>query len=370
MGFLPETIGPFSTTQIIMAAILLGITYVAMFMLSGFLAFGFVFPIWMFICALMTVIVIIALLTLAIIGYIRWGPEGFVFARARKAGNAVAIDVELGSSNADFVIMEKENPKDVVLKDEVEGIKVDPAMLDSYCKPMSFPKGLDIYIFTFYNYMAQSIQNHAAFKCIEDDFKSDNRKILQFLSIKEYSELLSCPEHYLERNALVKLNKYFTLREQRDSDGNPIFADTEKRTIKMVHVRRFETWIPITDDSGKPLIKPDGTPAMRFGMMEQDITLSDMLKAIYEARYDISRMPIPGGLIAGSEAFKNNSVAYSSQHLSHVLMLYYSKMLEQFENRDKLLTYGIVGMMLLIGGGVSIYVISLAFKMFAGGSAA
>jgi hypothetical protein len=86
-----------------------------------------------------------------------------------------------------------------------------------------------------------------------------------------------------------------------------------------------------------------------------------MLQAIHEARHDINRMPIPGGLIAGTEAFKNNSVAYSSQHLSHVLMLYYSKIMDKFAGKIDIVMYGIAGMMILVGGAVAIYVISMAF---------
>ncbi|MCK9570317.1 YhdT family protein [Candidatus Pacearchaeota archaeon] len=372
MGLIPPTFGPFDTRHLLIGLLVLICTYAAMFVLAGFLSFGFVFPIWMFISCVMTVIVIIAVLFLTIFGYMRWGPEGFLFAKARKTGLAVAIDTELGSSKAEFVLMEKENPKDVVLKDEEAGIKVDPAMLDSNCKPMSFPLGLDIYIFTFYNYMSQSIQNHAAFKVIEEDFQNNpKRDILRFLSIKEYSELLSDPEHYLERNALIKLNKYFTLREAYDEKGDPVYTDEEKRAVKMTHVRRYNAWIDDLGQDGKPIIierNGEFVPSKHWGLVEEDITLSEMMQALHEARHDINKMPIPGGLIAGTEAFKYNSVAYSSQHLSHVLMLYYSKIIEDLKGKVELLTYGIVAMMILVGGAVAIYVISMAFQMFSKGA--
>jgi hypothetical protein len=361
MGWLPSTIGPFDVRHLIVGGIILVCTYVAMFMLRDLLYFGFVFPIWMFVCAFITACVIFAILIMTIYGYIRWGPEGFLFAKARKSGLGVAIDTELGSSNSEFILMEKENPKDVVLRDEEAGIKVDPAMLDSYCKPMSFPSGLSIYIFTFYNYMAQSVQNHAAFRVIEEDFlHNPKREILRFLAIKEYVELLSDPEHYLERNAMIKLNKYFSMREKRDDKGE-IIKGEDNKTPQMTHVRRYETWIedPGTDADGKPL--------KHWGLVEQDISLPEMMQAIYQSRHDINQMHIPGCLIAGTEAFKYNSVAYSSQHLSHVLMLYYSKIVEDLKHKVDLLTYGIVAMMILVAGGVAIYVISMAFHMFAGG---
>jgi hypothetical protein len=304
MGLLPQNIGPFDIKHIVIGAILTLVTYVAMFVLSGYLSFGFVFPIWMFVCALMTVVVIVAILILTIIGYIRWGPEGFIFAKARKTGTGVGIDAELGSMKCDFYLMEKDNPKDVVLSDETCGVKVDPPMLDTHCKPMAFAYGLDIYITTYYNYMAQSITNHAAFKVIEDDFQSNpKREILRFLSIKEYVELLSDPEHYLERNAMIKLNKYFTLREAMDENGDVKYTDSPdckgKPVPKMIHVRRYETWIDDVDNNNNPIMEDngDGTFSQRrhWGLVEKEISVPEMLQAIYMARHDVNQMPIQIG---------------------------------------------------------------------------
>jgi len=365
MGFLPATIGPFDIRHLLIGGVITVCTYVAMFVLSGYLSFGFVFPIWMFVCAMMTVIVIVAILSLTIMGYLRWGPEGFLFAKARKTGVGIGIDAELGSLKCDFYLMEKENPKDVVLKDETCGVKVDPPMLDTHCKPMSFAYGLDVYITTYYNYMAQSITNHAAFKVIEDDFNSNpKREILRFLSIKEYVELLSDPEHYLERNAMIKLNKYFTLREAYDANGDVVYTDPTKKTIKMIHIRRYESWIDDVDEKGNAVMEDNGdgtfSQTRHWGLVEKEISVPEMLQAIYAARHDINQMPIPGCRIAGIEAFKNNSVAYSSQHLSHVLMLYYSKIMEDMRGKLDFWMYIVAIVAIIIAGGVSMYIIGLA----------
>lgn len=343
-------IGPFDLRHIIIGALIILVVGVAMFLLKQFLSFGFVLPIWMLVIIFMTISVIIAVLLLTIMGYNRWGPEGFLFATARKKDIPIGVDVELGSSKAEFYLMEKEDPKDIVLKDEEAGTKVDPAMLDSHCKPMAFPLGLDIYILTYYNFMAQSIQNHAAFKAIIDDFETNpKREVLRFLTNKEYCELISDPEHYLERNATVKLNKYFTAREMLDSDGNTVYSDQERKIPKITHVRRFETVV-----NGETVL------------MEQDISLSEILRALHIAREEVARMPIVPGLIAGTEAFKNNSVAYSAQHLSHVLMLYYSKIMDDMKGKLDIMTYAIAGLLILVGGGVVIYIISIAAKNFGG----
>ena len=181
---------------------------------------------------------------------------------------------------------------------------------------------------------------------------------LNFLSIKEFVELVSDPEHYLQRNALVKLNKYFkiaprmkvikdhTTGEER-IEPELVMDKNGKPTAKLTYVREFQA---IDSETGQPK------------WVEQDLDLPEMMQLIARARQDISAMPIMGGLIAGTEAFKYNSVPYSSQHLGHVLMLYYTKMMDELKSKIDILTYGVVGLMLLCGTGVAIYIISMAFK--------
>jgi hypothetical protein len=337
-------VGPFDLKDIIIGAAIIIVTAVAMFLLKGVLYFGVVLPIWILVIILISLVVIIFMLVLTIMRYLRFGKEGFLFATARRQGKAVYIDAELGSDIAEFVLSEKVNPKDVVLKDEESGIKVDPSLLDSYSKPMRFPGGLDVYIYSYYNFMPQSVRNHAAFATIKIYFDTKCRE-LNFLSIKEFIELISDPEHYLERNALIKLNKYFKVSEQRDKDGNVVMMQ-DGQTPKLTYVRQFLA------------IDPD---TKQEKWIEQDISLPQMIQLISTARKDISVLPIMGGLLAGNEAFKYNSVAYSSQHMGHVLMLYYTKLVDEMKGKIEILTYGIVALMILIGGGVAIYIISQAF---------
>ena len=342
-------VGPFDLMQLIIGAVVIIVVGIAMFLLKGMLSVGITLPIWILVIILVTILVAIFLLVSTIMGYLRFGKEGFLFATARKKGQAVYIDAELGSEVADFVLGEKKNPKDVVLKDEESGIKVDPSLLDQYARPMRFPGGLDIYINSFYNFMPQTIRNHAAFKAIKQYFDTQCKE-LNFLSVKEFVELISDPEHYLERNCLIKLNKYFKLREMKDADGNTL-QDRDGQT-RFTYVRQFQ----VIDEKTKTA-----------KWIEQDISLPMMIQLIAKARQDISVLPVLGGLLAGNEAFKYNSVSYSSQHLGHVLMLYYTKMMDELKAKVDLLTYGIVALMILIGGAVCIYVISMAFGKGAGG---
>jgi hypothetical protein len=344
--------GPFSGKHVLIGGMIIVVTCIAMFFLKNILGFGIVLPLWIMVAVIITIMVIISILILTIMGYLRWGAEGFLFAKARKEGKGVYIDCELGSEVGEFVLAEKSSPKDVVLLNEDSGIKVDPSMLDSYAKPLRMPLGLDLYIYSYYNFMPQTIRNHAAFKEIKKYFDTQCRE-LNFLSIKEFIELISTPEHSLEHNAMNMLNKYFKLSpsmavttnaETGEEEATPIMVldDEGKQYQKFTYVRQF--------------MKEDGT------WVEQDLDLSQMEQLIAKARTDIAVMPIMGGLLTGTEAFKYNSVAYSSQHLGHVLMLYWQKLLEDDRRKIEWLTIGVTALLILCGAGFAIYAASMAFS--------
>jgi hypothetical protein len=346
--------GPFDIKHLVIGGIIILVTGIAMFMLKGLLSFGLVIPLWMIVIIIISTMVIVAILVMTITGYLRYGSEGFLFAKARKNGTGVYIDAELGSDVADFVLAEKASPKDVVLKDEESGIKVDPSLLSSNARPLRFKGGLDVYIYSYYNFMPQTIRNHAAFAAINRYFENECHE-LNFLSIKEFVELISDPEHFLERNATIKLNKYFKITEAKNPDDSTKIGDDGKTPL-FTYARRYEDWI-------EEYTEADGTVIPRHrGLIEQDISLPNMIQLIAKARQDVSVMPIMGGLIAGTEAFKYNSVAYSSQHLGHVLMLYYTKMMEDLKGQIETWMY-IIGLVAIIGAiGVSVYIASMAFK--------
>lgn len=354
-------VGPFSGKHVIVGGLIIVVTCVAMYLLKGILGFGIVLPLWILISVVIALMVIFAILILTILGYLRWGAEGFLFARARKEGKPVYIDCELGSEVGEFVLAEKSTPKDVVLLNEDSGIKVDPSMLDSYAKPLRMPLGLDLYIYSYYNFMPQTIRNHSAFKSVKQYF-DNNCKELNFLSIKEFVELISTPEHSLEHNAMNMLNKYFKLSpamsvvidpETKEETLVPMMVRTSEgnEIQKYTYVRQFHT----IDDKGNER------------WVEQDLDLPEMIQLIAKARKEVSALPLLGGLLTGTEAFKYNSVAYSSQHLGHVLMLYWQKMIEDNKKTIEWLTIGITALLILCGAGFAIYVASMAFSKMGGG---
>ena len=348
-------IGPFDLKHIVISLAIIIVTTTAMYMLKQPLSFGITIGLWLLITIGIAIIAILFLLIITIMGFFRYGKEGFLFARARKEGLPVIIDAELGSDNADFVLGEKASPKDVIFKDEESGVKIDPSLLSSDARPLRFQMGLDVYIYCFYNFMPQSIRNHAAFAAIETYFKTKCQE-LNFLSIKEFCELISDPEHFLEHNASIKLNKYFKLKPKKetvkDAAGNIIgvteVLDKDNKPV-MIHVRQFEEIDPATNEKR---------------WVEQDMTLSQMISSIAKARSDVSQLPVLGGYIAGTEAFKNNSVAYSSQHFSHALMLYLKKINDEWMKKLDYTTIGYAALM--ICGGITI-ILAIIFVLAPGG---
>ena len=340
-------IGPFDLKHLVIVAAITIVTWVAMYLLKGLLSFAFMVALWILVGVLVTVVMVIALLAITIVGYLRFGREGFLFAQARKTGVPVFIDAEIGSLNAEFILGEKANPKDVVLSDETSGIKLDPSLMAANANPLRFNGGLDIFSNAYYNFQAQSVRNHAAFQEMDRYFTSDKCKDLNFLTMKEFSELVSCPEHYLQHNAYTKLNKYFKVAEKLDANGNPVMVQNENGEMvpKLTYVREFR------------VTQEDGTEKW----IEQDLDLPEMIRKIAEARRDLAVMPIMGGYLTLTEAFKNNSVSYSAQHLAHVLMLYKKKLEDEFAKKLEWMTVGIAALMILCGCGVCIYIISMAY---------
>ena len=76
--------GPFSGKHVIIGGLIIVVTCVAMFFLKGILGFGIVLPLWILVSVVITIIVIFAILILTILEYLRWGAEGFLFARMEK----------------------------------------------------------------------------------------------------------------------------------------------------------------------------------------------------------------------------------------------------------------------------------------------
>lgn len=300
-------IGPFETKYLLGAGLIIAAIIAAMFLLRTYLSLAIVLSLWIIIASVVTILVIIALLIVTVFSFWKWGKEGFMFAQARKDGIPVYLDAELGSDNADFVLGEKQNPKDVMLKDTESGIKLDPSLFSADARPMRLPLGLDLYIYSYYNYMPQSIRNHAAFKTIKD-YKDHECKDLAFLSDKEFIELVSDAEHFLRHNAQQKINKYFKL-VSFEQDGKTVTKNVRQFLDENKDSPSFGNWI------------------------EQDIQVDHVVQLISKARNDIAKLPILGGLIAGNEAFRYNSVPYSSQHLGHAFMLIKEKLNEEWAKK-------------------------------------
>lgn len=298
-----------------------------LFMFKGIIGFPLALPLYLLLMiALVPVIIIIILLNILLKIY-KFGKEGFVFMRARNDGLPVLVDVEIGTNNAEFVVGEKKNPKDITFEDEASGVKVDPTLISAYTDPLRFPNGLEVFGYSYHNWLPATTKNHLAFKAIVEYRHADAEiKELDFLPDKEFIELISKPEHFLEADLKTRISKYF--KSRKDASGN------------VKYFRQYEK---------------DGK------WFEQEIDVPEIMRIIQKAKGDITHLPIATGYYSMNEAFKYNSVAYSAQHLAQLKILIEQMAQEKWLKMMNWIQYGIVALMILCGAGFAIYIASMAF---------
>jgi hypothetical protein len=304
----------------------------ALFLMKGVIGFVIGLPLYMLLGAAVIPGVIIMILLNILLKIRRYGKEGFVFMQARNDGLPVLIDVEIGTGNAEFVVGEKANPKDITFKDESSGVKIDPSLVSAHAEPLRFPNGLDIFGYAYHNWLPQTTRNHLAFKAIiEYRHRDEEMKQLDFLPDKEFIELISKPEHFLDADLKTKVGKYF--KTKKDDAGAPKYY------------RQYSEMV--------------GNEVKWF---EEEIEIPEIIRLINKAKGDITNLPIATGYFSMNEAFKYNSVAYSAQHLSQLKILIEKLADEKYAKLMNWMQYGIVGLMLLCGTGVCIYLASMAFN--------
>jgi hypothetical protein len=305
---------------------------VVLFLLKGVLGFVIGLPLYLLLMIAVIPLIAIVILLNILLKIFKFGKEGFTFMRARNDGLPVLVDVEIGTNNAEFVVGEKNNPKDITFKDEESGVKVDPSLVSAYTEPLRFPGGLEIFGYAYHNWLPQTTRNHLAFRAIiEYRHTDDEVKELDFLPDKEFIELISKPEHFLDADLKTKISKYF--KSKKDDDG----------TIK--YFRQY--------------MEKDKDGIDKW--FEQEIDIPEITRLIQKAKADITRLPIATGYYSMTEAFKHNSVAYSAQHLAQLKILIEQMADEKFSKLINWMQYGIVGLMILCGAGFAIYIASMAF---------
>jgi len=305
------------------------IVLVIIFFMKGFLSFIIGVPIWILAMALVVVLLGIFIPVNILMSFFRYGKEGFTFMNARKNGKPVLVDVEIGSNNAEFVVGDKENPKDPLFKDEASGVKVDPSLVSAYAEPLRFPGGLEIYGYAYHNWLPQTTRNHLAFKAIIEYFHNEPKMHeLNFLMEKEFIELISKPEHFLEADLKTKVGKYF--KKKAGESG------------AITYYRQFEK---------------DGK------WYEQEISMPRIIELLHQAKADITKLPIATGYFSMNEAFKYNNVSYSAQHLSQLKSLLQQLMFDKMRSLVNWMQYGTIIIGILAVLIIGIYVMaSTVFK--------
>jgi hypothetical protein len=286
----------------VLGLVVIGILYVA----KGFLSFVLGVPLWMIASVVVAALTLVFIPTNILLGFMRYGGEGFIFMQARKDGIPVICDVEIGTGNAEFILGTKKNPKDPLFEDEQSGVKVDPSLVSAYAEPLRMSGGLNIMGYAYHDWLPQTTRNHLAFKAIVDYFQSEPMKELMFLTDKEKIELISKPEHFLEADIKTKISKYFKSKKVGES---------------IIYFRQFQK---------------DGK------WYEQEIKTVEVIELIQKAKADITKLPIATGYFCMNEAFRYNNVPYSAQHLAQLKNLLRQLIDAEWMKMMNWMQYGII----------------------------
>lgn len=313
--------------ECLIPAVLGGLVIAVLVLMKGFIGMIIGLPLYILLGAAVVPCIPIMIMANILLKFWKSGKEGFVFMNARQQGLPVLVDIEIGTNNAEFVVGEKLNPKDITFKDEASGVKVDPSLVSAHAEPLRFSGGLEIFGYAFHNWLPQTTRNHLAFKAIVEYRHNDEEMSqLDFLPDKEFIELISKPEHFLEADLKTKISKYF--KAKKDEAGS------------MKYYRQYMNGAD---------------------WYEQEIEIPEIMRLIQKAKSDITRLPIATGYFSMNEAFKYNSVAYSAQHLAQLKILIEQMADEKWSKIMNWMQYGIVALMILVGGGFAIYIASMAF---------
>ncbi len=314
-------------TDAAIPAVLGAVAIIFLFLMKGFLNFVFGVPIWLILMVVVAALTVAFIPTNILLGFWRYGKEGFVFMEARKKGVPVITDIEIGTGNAEYVLGVKVNPKDPLFEDDQSGVKMDPSLIAAYGDPLRFAGGLNIIGYAHDSLLPQNHKNHLAFKAIVEYLNPDipnqpwmvlthEEKVeLSAFTTKEIIELIKKPEHFLEADVKTKLGKYFkpgtneSGKNLMDKNGN------------QVYVRQFQT---------------------AEGAWVEQTTLPDMILLIRKAKQDIDKLPISTGYFCMKEAFVNNPVAYTAQYASQLKSLLTQLAHLQEQKWQSFMQYGII----------------------------
>lgn len=305
-------------------------------------------PIWLIACFVVGAGTLFFTPTNILVGFWKYGKEGFTFMEGRKTGAIVITDVEVGTGNAEFIIGKKADPKDPIFQDDKSGIRMDPTMVSAYADPLRFPGGLNIIGFAHDSLLPQNHRNHLAFKRIIAYIRTEPKmKDLLFMADKEIVELLKKPEHFLEADIKTKVGKYFKARTEGEG--------AEKRTVYYKEFQKDGKWF-----------------RQEILINSEDEANPGIMQLIRRAKSDLEKLPIleeretfdgkKGDFFCMNEAFKYNPVSYTAQHASWLKNILQRMADMQSMKLFNAWNYGLIAMGII---GVSAAAIVLGFKVLA-----
>lgn len=319
------------------AAVILVIVVALKDMLGGIIGV----PIWLIACFVVGAATLFFTPTNLLLGFWKSGKEGFTFMEARRTGQMVICDLEVGTGNAEFIIGKKIDPKDPIFQDEQSGIKMDPTMVSAYADPLRFPGGLNVIGFAHDSMLPQNHRNHLAIKRTVEYIRNEPKmKDLAFMTEKEVIELLKKPEHFLEADIKTVVGKYFKARKEGEG--------LDQRTVYYREFQKDGKWF-----------------RQEILINSEDEKNPGIMQLIRRAKTDLEALPISTGYFCMSEAFRYNPTSYTAQHalaLKNILQRMADMTAMKWFNWW---TMGLIAMGII---GVSAAVIVLGYKVLGMGT--
>lgn len=323
----------------------------------GFLDTATVMPFWM-------LLVGIVMITIPLFLYVndwrnnkRFCPERKLMIQARKNGIPIIELIDIGSGNVVWELGTKKSVNDIKFDTKYSGIRIDPVLTSVGCEPKRFGGGMDVYSYAYENWLPQTHRNNLAFKAIIEYFHT-KAKDLEFLTDIEFVSLISTPETHLAHDILIYVSKYFKNESYTDEKGNKITKNVRKYTA--IDTNEYIEVKDASQDSGVSRIRnPDFGQLCEF---EDDMDVPTLVDRVQTIKRDIYNLPIAFGWFSGTEAFKNNAYGYSAQDLEMLLIIHDKLQLADMLKKINLMIYVVAALIVMVGGAVAFYIISIASK--------
>jgi len=236
-----------------------------------------------------------------------YNPEGKVFKKGRKTGVPVYSTEDPGTGNGLFQLGHKDDDNDPVIEMEYGGCQIEPGFLSADAAPTRYPGGLNVYHCASTKSLPLPTRSALAYKTYKKHRRDKSTyRALDFISDSELAALLKSPRNHLDHNAAIYIEQY------------------------------------------APTL--DGTP----------MTCDNMVEIVKDMQDYLAKLPVEQGWLCYHEMFKALPFSHSSQDTERIKVISEQKGWLKYMKRINIMQYAIMALMILVGGGVAIYMVAAA----------